>query len=356
MRPLYIQPPPKSLQSMKKIFILTALISSCLSIYLSLYFTIELLFSLIVSIITIFLIIIYKLKFENNHNQWFYEDIILCVIMLIMILHLPSYYLSCSRITYKMKKKDDSIIKIDSYILGWLFKDGQLSLYLDNNNYIGPHTTLGQLINNILQIFYLFYYIIPYTTLYAIFEANCIKEIIYRYINKGRKSCTYDLHWKNTFFIFGVYNLSYVLVFFINSCIPAGSPRQFLKNEYNHPIKLSGFSKFLNDTCKDDKSANSFPSGHVAETICIAFAYFGMGKKLEGFLLFFCSLMIVLATLFLRYHYFVDVLCALSISGFCFFFNYYFGYIKNEDKMDKKQQKDDVIFMINENGDIINNI
>ena len=267
--------------------------------------------------------------------------------MIVMIFHLPSYYLSSSRITYKMRKKDESIVKIDSYILDWIFKYGQLSLYLDNNNYIGPHTTIGQLINNILQIFYLFYYIIPYLSLYAIFEANCIKEIIFRYINKGQKSCTYISHWKNTFFIFGVYNLTFIFVFLINSFIPAGSPRKFLEKEYKHKLELSGIAKFLNDTCKDDKSANSFPSGHVAESMCIAFAYFGMGKKKEGYFFFFCSLMIAFATLFLRYHYFVDVLCAISISGFCFFFNYYFGYIQNEDKIYKNKKKD-VIFMINE--------
>ena len=348
MKTLYFRPSPNTLQSMKNIFFLTAILSSLLSIYFSFYFTIELLFSYVVSIITIILIIIYKLKFDNNQKQWFYGDILLCLIMTVLIFHLPSYYLSTSRITYKKKKKDESIIKIDSYILDWLFKYGQLSLYLDNNNYIGPHTTIGQLINNILQVFYLFYYIIPYSTLYAMCEANCIKEIIFRYINKGQKSFTYNANWKNSFFLFGVYNLTYIFVFFINSCIPAGSPRKFLEKEYKHELKLSGFSKFLNDTCKDDKSANSFPSGHVAETLCVAFAFFGMGKKKEGYLTFFCSSMIILATLFLRYHYFVDVICAILIAGFCFFFNYYFGYIKYEEKKVYKNKEKNVIYMINE--------
>ena len=348
MKTLYIRPTPNSFQSMKNVFFLTALMSSFLSIYFSFYFTIEVIFSIIVSIITIILIIIYKIKFENNQKQWLYGEIMLCIILIVMVFHLPSYYLSSSRITYKMKKKDESIIKIDSYLLGWIFKYGQLSLYLDNNNYIGPHTTIGKFINNTLQIFYLFYYIIPYLSLYAIFEANCIKEIIFRYMNKGQKSSTYISNWKNTFFIFGVYNLTYIFVFLINSLIPAGSPRKFLENEYKHKLILSGIAKFLNNTCKDDKSANSFPSGHVAESMCIAFAYFGMGKKIGGYSFFFCSLMIAFATLFLRYHYFVDVLCAISISGFCFCFNYYFGYIKNEDKIYNKIKQKDVIFMINE--------
>ena len=352
---LYNRNSNKSLQPMKKVFLLTSFMSSCLSIYFLFYFIIELLFGITVSLITIILIIIYKLKFENNQKQWFYGEIILCMIMIILIFHLPSYYLSSSRITYKMKKMDESIVKIDSYILGWAFKYGQLSLYLDENNYIGPHTTIGHLINNTLQIFYLLYYIIPYTTLYAIFCANCIKEIFYRYKNKGIKSFTYNSHWKNTFFIFGIYNLTYILVFFINSCIPAGSPRKYLENEYKHKLKLSGLAKFLNKTCKDDKSANSFPSGHVAETVCISFAYFGMGKKFEGIYFLFCSFMILLATLFLRYHYFADVLCALAIAGFCFFFNYFFGYIQNDKNLKNKKEKY-IILVLNENKEINNSI
>ena len=110
----------------------------------------------------------------------------------------------------------------------------------------------------------------------------------------------------------------------------------------------------MNNTCKDDKSANSFPSGHVAEAICISFAYFGMGKIYEGFFFLFCSLMILFATLFLRYHYFVDILCALSIAGFCFYFNYYFGYIQNVRNL--KQKEKGIILMINENKEINNSI
>ena len=130
---LYSRDSIKSLQPMKKVFLLTALMSCCLSIYFLFYFTIELLFSIIVSIMTLLLILIYLLKFENNQKQWLYGEIILCQIMVILIFHLPSYYLSSSRITYKMKKMDESIMKIDTYILGWAFKHGQLSLYLDDN-------------------------------------------------------------------------------------------------------------------------------------------------------------------------------------------------------------------------------
>ena len=75
MKTLYIRPTYNSLQPMKNIFLLTALMSSFLSIYFSFYFTIELIFSFIVSIITIILIIIYKIKFDNNQNKWLYGEV-----------------------------------------------------------------------------------------------------------------------------------------------------------------------------------------------------------------------------------------------------------------------------------------
>lgn len=162
--------------------------------------------------------------------------------------------------------------------------------------------------------------------MYVIFWANIGKENIYRLTHKGQKSPTFNKRLNNSYFLFSVYSFTCVNVFFVNTLCPASSPRMYMKEEYLHPLILSGFGKFLNKTCRNDQSANSFPSGHVAETLCIAFAYFGMGKKNEGYILLFCCINVALATLFLRYHYFVDILCAVAISLYCFLVNYYFGY------------------------------
>lgn len=317
----------KKLKPNQRMFFITSTISCLLSVYLALYLVPEIIMGIIVSIVTIFFMILYLSKFFMNEKKWLCGELILAILMLVLVLHLPSYYLASSRVTYrKGYLLDDKVIKIDEFLLGWLFPKGQLSLYLDNNDSIGPHTQVGQLINNTLQLFYFLYYIIPYITMYIICLANCGKEMIFRYLNKGQKSPTYEKRWNNTYFLFSVYTFTYINVFFINTFVPASSPRKYLENEYMHKLTMSGFARFLNNTCKDDRSANSFPSGHVAETMCIAFAFFGMKKKLEGFILLFCSSMIALATLFLRYHYFSDLLCALSLSGYSFLVNYYLGY------------------------------
>ena len=51
-----------------------------------------------------------------------------------------------------------------------------------------------------------------------------------------------------------------------------------------------------------------------------------MKKKGAAVIVLFSSIMIALATLFLRYHYFSDVLAALIISTSAYLFCYHIGY------------------------------
>ena len=143
---------------------------------------------------------------------------------------------------------------------------------------------------------------------------NCGKEVLFRFENKGRKSPSYTHRWSKTHFLFGTYLLTCVFVFFTNTLIPASSPRKHLADKYIHPLELSGFARYLNKKCKDDKSANSFPSGHVAEILCIGLAYMATREYGIGIIVIICSFLIGLATLFLRYHYFCDILMAIIIA------------------------------------------
>ena len=271
---------------------------------------------------------IYLIKYAAYPSKWKIGEIILIIYAFITVFHLPSHFIASARITFKKEPKDDLLIEIDKYLLGWLVKDGQISVWIDNNKYIGPHTLVGKFLNNSLQIFYFFYYLVPYVTMHFINLLNCLREIIFRYQNSGFKSATYRRNWNNTLFIFGVYLLTCVFVFFTNTLVPATSPRKHLKHSFTHPLNFSGFGKFLNSKCKDDKSANSFPSGHVAEVLSIGLAYIGMKNYLIGIIVIVCSILIGLATLFLRYHYFCDILMAGLLSYLSFLINYHLGYKK----------------------------
>ena len=185
---------------------------------------------------------------------------------------------------------------------------------------------------------------------------NCGKEVIFRFQNKGKKSYSYTHRWSNTHFIFGTYLLTCVFVFFINTLVPASSPRKFLSEKFVHPLDLSGFAKYLNKKCKDDKSANSFPSGHVAEVLSIGLSYLIIKNYLVGTIIIISSFLIGMATLFLRYHYFCDIIAAILCSLLSLFINYFFGYKKYLNNLEKKGRKMEIKNINNSMGIINVNI
>ena len=313
---------------MEKMFFISVIVSTLFGFYFIWYFILETLVGLLASILIIVPLYIFFSRFadHSDNKNWLKREITLYVIMGVLITHLPAYYLSSARITHSKKLKDSYLINIDTFLLGWAFPKGQLSLYLDNNDWLGPHTGVGQFFNSLLQIFYFLYYLVPYVGIYAICLSKCVKETLFRHKNNGVKSQTHHKNWTNLYFMFAVYNLVYCCIFFVNTLVPASSPRLYIQEQFVHPLNLSGLAAFLNKTCKDNKGANSFPSGHVGETICVAFCLLKIGKKTSGYIFLFASIMIALATLFLRYHYFCDVLAALLIVTASFCVSYFFGY------------------------------
>ena len=317
-----------SLNPIYKMFFISSMLSCFLSIYLLFMYVPEIRYGIIVSSVSIILTIIYLRKYASFPSKWRRGEIFLLILVFITGLFLPCQYIATARITYKGKPKDDLLMKTDKFLLGWLIKDGQISLWIDNNDIIGPHTILGKFINNTLQIIYFTYYIIPYITLSFINLLNCGREIIFRYHNNGLKSSSYRKNWNSTLFLFSVYLLNCFFIFFTNLLVPARSPRTYIKNQFKHPLDLSGLGKFLNDKCKDDKSANSFPSGHVAEILSIGLSYMATKDYHLGQIVILLSILIAFATLFLRYHYFCDILMSIILAFLSCFINYYFGYKK----------------------------
>ena len=319
----------RSLNPIYKMFIITSTIYSLFPIYLAFNFTPEIGYSIMVSSVTLIMIIIYLKKYAAYPSKWKIGDIFLLILTFITVFLLPANFVCTGIIALKKENKDNLLMKIDKYLLGWLVKDGQISLWIDNNNYIGPHTLIGEFLNNTLQICYFSYYVIPYITMHFINLLNCGREIIFRYQNNGFKSSTYNKNWNNTLFLFSVYLLTCLFVFTINTLVPATSPRKYMKTKFKHPLILSGFGNYLNQRCKADKSANSFPSGHVAEVLSIGLSYMATREYDIGIIIIIFSFLICLATLFLRYHYFCDLLMGVLVALLSFYINYCFGFKKS---------------------------
>ena len=153
-----------SLNSSSKMFFISTFLSSMFTLYLLMNFVPDIFWGILVSSTTLILGYIYLSNYAGNPYKWKKGDIILLILTFITVFHLPSHFIATSRIAYKKELTDQTLIKIDKMLLGLFFKDGQVSLYLDQNNFIGPHTTLGKFFNNSLQIFYFF---LLYYTLYC---------------------------------------------------------------------------------------------------------------------------------------------------------------------------------------------
>ena len=341
----------KSLNPIYQMFFCSTLISCFFTIYFVSYLILETLYSVMVSSVTLIMVIIYLKNFAAFPSKWKKGDIFLLLLTFVTVFHLPSHFVSAARIALRKEKKDDLLIEIDKYMFGWIVKDGKISLLFDTNDYIGPHTLVGKFLNNSLQIFYFFYYLIPYVSMHFMTLLNCLREVIFRFKHNGLKSSSYKKTWNTALFVFSVYLLTCVLVFFVNTLVPAISPRKHLKNEFKHTLSLSGFGKYLNKRSKDERSANSFPSGHVAEILSIGLSYNAANNKFSGKLIIFFSALIAFSTLVLRYHYICDIIMAIFLAFLSFGINYYFGlrrYKKNikENERVSRIMNDSPEFMI----------
>lgn len=304
----------------EKIFLFIRTVLTIESIYFLCYGNPFSLPAFFIGITSLTVIILYI--YTGGKSSWKQNEIKLYILIGISAVELYLFFLSCSRIASKKKLMDESIIKIDEFFLGSLFPKGQISLYLDENKTFGPKSIGGKIINNFLIIFYFTYYINPYFFIFVVLFRKCIKETIYRYKNNGKKSQTFNDSWNKFYFTLSIYIATYIQIFFINSIVPAVSPRLHLKDEYKNEIIYYGLNKIMVNI-KDDASANSFPSGHVAETFCLVFPFFAMKRYFIAIFIIIISTLIALATVILRYHYFADVLVGMLNSTLSFLICYF---------------------------------
>ena len=308
----------------QKIYLMIRAITAFESIFFVFFENINSIPALILGLTDLSVIILYIYHREKK-EAWVKAEIILYIILFISAVELPIFFIASSRIAAKRELSDELLLKLDTFLLGNFFPKGQLSLYLDEHETLGPHSLLGKIINNVLLFIYFLYYLIPYVFAFTFLLKDCIEETIYRYYNNGKKSIYYNNSWSNYYFCLSVFNLTYFQILMINVLVPAVSPRLYMKYEYKNDLIFYGLTKYLS-SIKDDNSANSFPSGHVGETFSLFLPFFFIKKNYIGTIILVYSLLISLATVVLRYHYFVDVLMAMSNSILSFFIVYLCNY------------------------------
>jgi len=155
---------------------------------------------------------------------------------------------------------------------------------------------------------------------------------LYFFAHQGQSRRT-EKFWRACQHVAATWTFSFMATFLLNTIVPARSPRLHLKNTFVHTLFItkevaegkaqpSAFSQWINRTIHHDDTYGSFPSGHVGETLSVALAAKVAGKKYQSKFLTFAgnfvmviSVLMATATLWLRYHYFTDVLVAIIVAS-----------------------------------------
>ena len=180
--------------------------------------------------------------------------------------------------------KDAFLARIDSYIVGpvpgaWL--DWMIS----------PALTA------VLQVCYTSYYFIP--------------MIFCLILLSRRETEKFDIAFFGITFGFFVSYIGYIIV-------PAFGPRYYLAGQFNHGLMRDGFAKAINSALNflEGTNRDAFPSGHT-EIVLIVLTYAWRYRRWFFWAALPLASGLVLATVYLRYHYVADVIAGAVLAPLC---------------------------------------
>ena len=227
---------------------------------------------------------------------------------------------------------DATLLHSDTLLWGWILPQGQLALWLDANEWMGPTTLVGNVYAEILQIMYASYYL--WGNAMAVYLL--LQYVVSCWTRTGRfqtilsrietsvvgdttsPNLTPEQHWRRLMMFSTAWTGTYILNFTINLMVPAVSPRIYLAQEYQHDIEGLYFCHRIRSALKGAaaNSFSAFPSGHcglswLSAVLAHRFGFRRYAKVVRG-----AAVLITLATIVLRYHYFVDALSATLLLAF----------------------------------------
>jgi membrane-associated phospholipid phosphatase len=203
---------------------------------------------------------------------------------------------------------DQKLINWDTHLFGNFWPKGQLSLYLDTNTEYGVNTSFGYLYVEILQLFYISYYgfghmialYLLITYYQQFYNPNKIyRRLIYRLI---LMFCT---TWTGGF----------LLNYFCNFMFPAVSPRIYLKNEYVNDMHGIFFADWIKQKIEFAGAGTfgAFPSAHCGLSWIVPIISHRLNLRIFKWISGVAAIFVSIATVVLRYHYFVDFLAGFGV-------------------------------------------
>ncbi|KAF2078378.1 hypothetical protein CYY_000361 [Polysphondylium violaceum] len=272
--------------------------------------------------VSIIILVSYISTSFAKNNKWYLYSI--TVLSVGLGLTIPSFFqatgavvLGTNRLTW-----DRELASADSSLLGWIFPLGQMGLFIDKSSFIGPYSFIGELSTEIFQLSYISYYIWGY-----FMEVWILFNLWKCYLSKDAAQMRMMPIWDQRLKMFICSWIStYFVVFSINLIFPAVSPRVFLNDQYENKLTGFGFAGFVRDKIENAAkgSFGSFPSGHIATSWAISFASYPISRT-YAFVSGVAAFLITIATMYLRYHYFVDFLAAIPVIIICLLFGGFYS-------------------------------
>ncbi|MCO4793005.1 MAG: phosphatase PAP2 family protein [Bacteriovoracaceae bacterium] len=201
-------------------------------------------------------------------------------------------------------KSIGGITRVDPLIANfdnWLF--GQpISLYIEELMY--GSGIIGTIFYDLIMTSYIVYFILPF---YG-------AVLYYRTLPPKKKYKVGRLCGSVTIY-FCLNYLCYI-------SIPVTGPQYFYSGLYTRPLPLSSYGYFIFDTVANlhNNFIDCFPSGHFGIAVLITIWLFRM-NHIHRFFMAAVALLIMLATISLRYHYTLDIIAAIPLAGI----SYYLG-------------------------------
>jgi len=212
--------------------------------------------------------------------------------------------------------QDPALLAMDDALLGWAFPKGQISLWLDTNEYIGVTSTIGMLYTEVLQVMYASYYVWG-NGLGAFLAFTYFYRVLYNKAPKVPRRSD-RMEWRRIQMFLTAWLGTFLFNFLLNLAVPAVSPRIYLKDDYVNEVKGIYFANLIRKalTSAASNTFSAFPSGHCGLSWLTAYIGYRIGFTRFYHASLTAAVTITLATLVLRYHYFVDMLFATLLLTF----------------------------------------
>lgn len=234
--------------------------------------------------------------------RWRKSRVTRALLTLFLALCVPTHYGATGKVIQGLAnpRQDEALIHADDWILGWMIPRGQLSLWIDQNAWIGPHTVLGKTLTELFQVFYFSYYFWGYGLVIFLAVQAWKKPLSDRWETLQKFLCAW----------LGAYLVNFVCYIFL----PAIGPKYFYPELFVNSVDGWGFARQIQDFIQSNQATaeDCFPSGHTALSWITALCALRIVPR-YGKLATFAAIMITMATLYLRYHYVADVLGAIPL-------------------------------------------